>query len=258
MKNIILIFLIIPFFSFSQLVDRVFIEGKVNVPLEDDAANINVFNNNTKVGTITNEIGEFNIFVAVGDKLSFSAVQYQDFEIIINQVIFDQKKMTITLREANNTLDEVVIKPYDLTGNIEVDAQKIKTTNNINLEDDAQKAINTMEGEYTQDRQSAERKPITSNQFIENGLDVANIFRAILKNVGNSKEKELPKNLDVVVRKMYDDDFFNEYLHIEKKRINQFIFFIQDQGFDKELLEKENQLDFIQFLVDKSEEFRMK
>ena len=255
MKNFFFILLFIPFCMSSQLVDRVYIQGKVNVPLKDDASNINVVNKNTKAGTITDEIGAFNIFVAVGDELSFSAVQYQDFEIVINEVIFDQKKMTITLNEANNTLEEVVIKPYDLTGNIEVDAQKVNTQDNINLDKDAKKAIRTMEDEYTQDRQTTEKKAITSDQFIEYGLDVANIFRKIFKNVGKNEDK-LPNNLDVTVRKMYDDDFFNEYLNIEQNRINEFIFFIQDQAFDNELLKKENQLDFIQFLVCKSDEFK--
>lgn len=256
MRNFYLILFFLPFLTFAQITERVFVEGKVNVPLQDDAAKIDVYNKTTEKGTITNEIGEFQIFVGIGDELSFSAVQYVDFSVFINQTIVDNKKMTVLLRESENTLDEVVIKPYDLTGNIVVDAQKVKTTDKINLDKDTKKAINTMEGEYTADRQTAERKSIVDEQFIEYGLDVANIFRTIFKNVGKNEKNELPKDLDVTVRKMYDDDFFNEYLDIDKKNINEFIFFVQDTGFSKELLKKENQLDFIQFLVEKSNEFK--
>lgn len=240
----------------TQITERVYINGKVNVPLQDDAANINVVNKTTQKATITNEIGEFNIFVGVGDELSFSAIQYVEFSVKINQTIVDQKKMTVMLRESQNPLDEIVVKPYDLTGNIEVDAQRIKTTRTIDLSNATKEAINTMEGEYTKDRQSAESKAIASDQLIEYGLDVANIFRTIFKNINKKEKAELPQNFDVVVRKMYDDDFFNEYLNIEKNQINEFIFFVQDQKMDKSLLEKENQLDFIQYLVEKSNEFK--
>lgn len=256
MKKIYLIFFLFPFLSIAQITERVYIEGKVNVPLQDDAANINVYNENTEKGTITNEIGEFQIFVAIGDQLSFSAIQYEDFSVVVNETIVENKKMTVMVREAENPLDEVVIRPYDLSGNIIVDAQKVKTTDAVNLDKDTKKAINTMEGEYTQDRQTTERKAIADDQFIEYGLDVANIFRTIFKNVSKNDKNKLPDNLDVTVRKMYDDDFFNEYLNLDKKQINEFIFFVQDEGFDKDLLKKENQLDFIQFLVDKSNEFK--
>lgn len=256
MKNIYLILFLIPFLSLAQITNRVYVEGKVNVPLKDDAANIDVYNKTTEKGTITNEIGEFQIFVAIGDELRFSAVQYEEFTIKINKTIFETKKMTVMLRDSENQLEEVVIRPYDLSGNIMVDAQRVNTTNAIDLNQDTKKAINTMEGEYTQDYLTTEQKPIVSDQFIEYGLDVANIFRTILKNVSKDKKNKLPQDFDVTVRKMYDDDFFNEYLDIEKKRINEFIFFVQDEGFDNELLKEENQLDFIQFLVRKSSEFK--
>lgn len=256
MKYLFLSLLFIPVLCFSQIKERTFIQGKVNVPLQDDAANINVYNKSTDTGTITNEIGEFKLFAGVGDVLEFSAVQYIDFSITVNETIVENKKMTVMLREAENPLDEVVVRPYDLSGNIFVDAQRVKTNNAIDLTKDTKKAITTMEGEYTADMQTTEKKAIASDQLIENGLDVANIFRAILKGVAKSKEHELPENTDVVVRKMYDDDFFNEYLNIAPNRINEFIFFVEENGLTNNLLKQENQLDFIQFLVEKSEEFK--
>jgi len=256
MKNLYLILFIFPYLCLSQITDRVYVQGKVNVPLQDDAANIDILNKTTDKGTITNEIGEFQIFAAVGDELTFSGVQYEDFSIIINTTIFENKKMTVMLRDSNNTLEEVVVSPYDLSGNIFVDVQKVKTIDAIDLDNETKKAINTMEGNYTVGSQTTEQKSIASDQLIEYGLDVANIFRTILKSVEQSKNHELPKNIDVTVRKMYDDDFFNEYLDIEKKKINEFIFFLEDEGLNTELLKEENQLDFIQFLMDKSEEFK--
>lgn len=256
MRYFFLSLLIFPLLSLAQIKERAYIQGKVNVPLQDDAANINVYNKSTEVSTITNEIGEFKLFAGVGDVIEFSAVQYVDFFITVNKTIVENKKLTLMLREAENPLDEVIVQPYDLSGNIFVDAQRVKTTNVINLEKDTKNAINTMEGEYTADYLTTEQKAISSDQLIENGLNVANIFRAILKNVATSKTHELPDDIDIVVRKMYDDDFFNEYLNIKKDRINEFIFFVEEQGLTKDLLQKENQLDFIQFLVEKSEAFR--
>lgn len=259
MRNSTVFFLVITtLFSFSkieaqQIVERVFIQGKVNVPPEDDAANINVVNLTSKKGTVTNEIGEFTMFVALGDEIRFSAIQYSEILVVVNENIINAKKMVISINPNINELDEVVVKDAGLTGDIAVDAGRIKTKNMFVPIDMKRDPGKTPEA-FTIDNRSPITKAVVDEQFIEHGLNVANIFRAIFSR--DKKEEGLPKDLDIQIRKTYDDGFFKEHLNLERDQINEFIFFVQDEKIDPELLKQENQLDFIQYLVIKSDEFK--
>ncbi len=258
MRNSTVFFLVITLiFSFSrleaQIVERTFIQGKVNVPQEDDAANINVVNLTSKKGTVTNEIGEFTMFVALGDEIRFSAVQYNEILVVVNENIINAEKMVISINPNINELEEVVVRDAGLTGDIAVDAGRIETKNKYVPIDMKRDPARTPEA-FTIDNRSPITKAVVDEQFIEHGLNVANIFRAIFSR--DKKEDGIPKDLDVQIRKTYDDGFFKEHLNLEREQINEFIFFVQDEKIDPELLKQENQLDFIQFLVVKSDEFR--
>jgi hypothetical protein len=61
-----------------------------------------------------------------------------------------------------------------------------------------------------------------------------------------------------MVRKIYKDSFFKENLNIDKDKINQFIFYVEDKGLSKVMLKKGNELDLIEFLIQKSKEFKIK
>ncbi|MBZ9627487.1 hypothetical protein LB450_05185 [Psychroflexus sp. CAK1W] len=252
-STIILLFLIQNITA--QIDNRVFVAGEVIVPLDGEASQIEVINQNSKEGTVTNQYGQFGISVREGDRLRFKAIQYQNFTVIIDENIVKNKKFTIKINDEINTLDEVIVKPYDLEGNIEVDARKVKTE--FYAAPESEEVINEYEGEQPYVRsQTITENYTTEQRFIKNGLNIANIFREILSSKEVSEDQTLPKDVDVMVRKMYKDSFFKENLDIEQENINQFIFFVEDKGLTKSMLQKGNELNLIEFLVKKSEEFK--
>lgn len=239
----------------AQIDNRVFVAGEVIVPLDGEASQIEVINQNSKEGTVTNQYGQFGISVREGDRLRFKAIQYQNFTVIIDENIVKNKKFTIKINDEINTLDEVIVKPYDLEGNIEVDARKVKTE--FYAAPESEEVINEYEGEQPYVRsQTITENYTTEQRFIKNGLNIANIFREILSSKEVSEDQTLPKDVDVMVRKMYKDSFFKENLDIEQENINQFIFFVEDKGLTKSMLQKGNELNLIEFLIKKSEEFK--
>lgn len=239
----------------AQIDNRVFVAGEVIVPLDGEASQIEVINQNSKEGTVTNQYGQFGISVREGDRLRFRAIQYQNFTVIIDENIVKNKKFTIKINDEINTLDEVIVKPYDLEGNIEVDARKVKTE--FYAAPESEEVINEYEGEQPYVRsQTITENYTTEQRFIKNGLNIANIFREILSSKEVSEDQTLPKDVDVMVRKMYKDSFFKENLDIEQENINQFIFFVEDKGLTKSMLQKGNELNLIEFLIKKSEEFK--
>lgn len=259
MKNIFGLFflfsLLVSFVSFGQNSEnRIIVQGKVNVPLEADARGIHVYNINLGKGVLTDDIGRFAILVKEGDELTFSALQYEDFKVIIDETILEAQKITISLTESVEPLDDVYVRPYDLSGNIEVDVARVKVTNFKGVSEDAQKAIFAYEGDFAKDSRSPITKAVVDEQFVEYGLDLANVFRTIFKRTKNTNE--IPEDLDISIRKMYDDDFFNEYLNIKRSEISRFIYFAQDNGLSQSMLEEKHELELIEFLVTKSKKFK--
>lgn len=239
----------------AQIDERVFVAGEVIVPLDGEVSQIEIINQNSKEGTVTNQYGQFGLSVKEGDRLRFEAVQYQNFTVIIDENIIKNKKLTIKINDEINTLDEVIVRPYDLEGNIEVDAKKVKAS--FFEAPDPKRVINEYEGEQPYVRSQTISENYTNDErFIRNGLNIANIFREILSSKEVVEDHELPKNVDVMVRKMYKDSFFKENLNVEEKNINQFIFFVEDEGLTKNMLSKGNELDLIEFLIAKSKEFK--
>jgi len=223
----------------AQISDRVYIAGEIIVPANGEVSQIEIINKNTNKGTVTNQYGQFGISVKLGDRLRFEAIQYQNFTVVIDENIVKKKKLTIKINDEVNTLDEVIVSPYDLEGNIEVDARKVNATYFKAPGDGSKSILNDYDGTQPNIRtQTINESLNTEQQFIRNGLNVANIFRTILASKELTVDHKLPENVDVMVRKIYKDSFFKENLNIDKDKINQFIFYVEDKGLSKVMLKK--------------------
>ena len=242
----------------AQMSSRMLIKGKINVPIDDEASSIDVYNLSTTKGTITDNYGEFLIAVAEGDKLYFSGIQYQDFTVEITEDIMKSKKLNITINEAVTELEEVTVRPYGLSGNIEVDLQKIQTQD-INTPNGGSLAlVETYDYELRPDDKTKVHNDAIDKSYLKNGLNFANIFREIFSSRDKDASKDMIKeDIDVKIRKVYDDDFFNQYLNIKRENINEFIFYAQEHGLHKEMLKRGNDLALIQFLIEKSKAYKM-
>lgn len=254
MKSLIYIFILL--FSVGLTAqERVSINGKITPPLGDDPQGISIINRTAKSATISNESGNFNMRVAAGDTLDFSALQYQDFTVIINAGVVENKQLNVFISESVTQLPEVVVTPYDLSGNVEVDVRRIPVVAG-NLPTQSAAEINAYEYTFRPDSLTSPANAAMREAMIYNGTDFANIFRNIfttrnvMTNIGGNED------LDDKVLQLYDDDFFKEYLNIEKENIYEFIYFAEDNGLSSEMLEEENELQLIDFLVKQSQRYR--
>lgn len=102
------------------------IEGRV-FSISGDVAATTVQNISTDRATITDIDGFFQIAGNLNDTLIFSAVQFKKKELVISNEILQQRMLTVQLEDALTELDEVVVTPYNLTGDITKDIDIIKT-----------------------------------------------------------------------------------------------------------------------------------
>jgi len=101
------------------------IEGQV-ISKGGDVAATTVQNISTNRATITDGNGFFQIAANLNDTLLFSAVQFKKKEIIVSREILQQRFLRVELEDALTELDEVVVTPYNLTGDITKDIDIIK------------------------------------------------------------------------------------------------------------------------------------
>ncbi len=129
MKSIILLLCcVFTLSAFSQDDERVTINGRI-VVASNDKEGVTVFNTSSNKGAITDENGIFEIAVTLNDILEFSALQFQDFTVTITKNVIESKQITVLLVEEINKLDEVVLLPFGLTGNLDADLDNVRTYN---------------------------------------------------------------------------------------------------------------------------------
>ncbi|WP_282090212.1 hypothetical protein [Aquimarina algiphila] len=237
---------------------RVMIEGKISAPIGDDVEGVVIYNRSSNKGTISTKNGEFKINVGINDRIEVVAMQYQHFVILVDKGVVDNRKLNVFLNESVNQLEEVVVTPYDLLGNVSVDVKKIGFTKSGigKVADETSSRINDIDYDFTQDQQSTLENKVFLEDGMINGLNFVNLFKLVYNNKEKSKKKKLPSDIDVKVRDMYNDEFFKDFLALEMDQINDFIFFAEDNGLSNRYFESGKELDLLQFLVYQSKIYR--
>ncbi|TPN81654.1 peptidase associated/transthyretin-like domain-containing protein [Aquimarina algicola] len=234
--------------SSAQITSRVMIDGKINAPIGDDVEGIVVYNRSTDKGTITNSKGAFKIAAGINDRIEVVAMQYQHFIVLVDKGVVSTKRLNIFLNESVNQLEEVIVKPYDLSGNTSVDLKKIETRKS-GIGDVAKETsvkINDTDYDFRQDTLSNVENTVFLEDRMINGLNFVNLFKLVYD---KNKKKKQKKDIDVKMRDMYTDEFFQDFLALKPEEINEFIFFAQDNGLSDTYFESGKELDLLQFLA---------
>lgn len=258
MKTTHLLLLISLFYSallYSQDVERVEIQGRIIADYQD-IEGVTVYNTSSNKGTVTDIEGKFKISVAVNDRIEVSALQFEKFNIIITQNILDASSMTVFLVERVNKLDEVLILPYGLTGNLKTDLDNTKTIN-PNL-DALYFGIQEMDQyEFTEDYKSEVINiAMTPNQF-RNGVDFVRIVSGLIKPIFKSDKKDNELSiLENTISSKRSVEFLMKRLNISQDDINKFIEFVEDNDFDTTLLQEGKEFEFLEHLIKQSKIFQ--
>mgnify|MGYP001475883257 FL=1 len=108
-----------------------FIKGQVlndanDVPIE----NVHIVNMNQVVGAISKEDGSFSIPARVNDTLYFSYLGFKSIRVRVTNDWFRFGDIKIKMTELGIALEEVVLRPVQLTGYLEIDARIIPIYDN--------------------------------------------------------------------------------------------------------------------------------
>ena len=141
MKTRLLFFiLVLPFFAWSQETESievseddpgVIINGVVINDADDsELENVNIVNLNKVIGTTTDVEGAFKLRASVNDTLYFSYLGFRSIRVRVTNDWLKYDFIKVKMTELGIALEEVVVKPVQLTGYVEVDAKIIPIYDN--------------------------------------------------------------------------------------------------------------------------------
>lgn len=255
---------------FSQNSERQILKGKVVVD-SLDVENITVFNISSNIGAVTDEFGAFYIRARESDTLYFQGISFISQKYILTKKDFYVEELEVRLEVQINELNEVVVSPYTLTGNLEKDMKKIKVYDPFGAID-----MNVVKY-YDDDKYYESPKIITSpDHFAPGGatIDFKRIGKGIGKLLGIKSNPK--KNVEAVIanRKLHDiqsksfsehikerysHHFFVSTLKIKNEEIPSFLAFAELSSYEMvEFLKSENELQLLEYLILKATEFKNK
>jgi hypothetical protein len=257
MKNKLSLIVFVMFLSFGMAQDknRIEISGKVIVNA-NDVEGLTVNNLSTDRIAVTDMDGKFNLYVALNDRIKISALQINTVLVIITQEILDSKQLTVFIDEHITPLDEVVILPFSLTGNLETDLTKMRSFNSkfeiIYFGD-----VLSDENVYTDIQYQDVENTILRKDKFYNGTDLVKITNWLVKPlfVSNNNSK-INKNTKISnydsLRVTYTKDFISSNFNIPEDQVTDFIAFAEANNTDPSLFSDGKDIELIQYLVDQS------
>ncbi|WNH07981.1 carboxypeptidase-like regulatory domain-containing protein [Thalassobellus suaedae] len=261
MKKIITLFLILSALNMtSQTFSSIDVKGKIMVE-SNDVAGITIFNTSLNKGTISNDNGEFTLTVRLHDIIEVSALQFQNIKFKVNKDIIASKTMKIFLIEEINRLDEIVLLPNKLSGNLEADLQATKLFK-PKLDALYYGIKHKEEFEFENDNKTkVDNKAIpTQHVTMVNGLNIINVVDQLLlplfrSKASNKKERGIPDVPVEAIKYYFGSDFLVDNFDIPEHRVEEFIAYVESSDFDFSLLNYGNEMEFLELLHSKSIEF---
>ena len=262
-KTLLILISFYSFLAFAQVTERTAINGKIIVQTEDKEG-VTVYNTSSNRGATTDKDGYFKIDVALNDVIEFGALQFQDFTVVISEKIMVSKRLTVILVEEVNKLDEVVLLPFDLTGNFNADLENVRTYN-VSL-DDVYFGLDHIEDfEFSADYKT-EAENLAFNEYnpsMENMLDVVNIAGFLLSQVvgidmGKSKsekEKQLSRTPFKKALDAYSMNYIHSNFDIPLNQVEAFIDYVEVKGVDENLFKENKEMQLLERISQLSKSF---
>lgn len=270
MRNNILLFfiLVITQIGFSQGIERKVLRGKI-VADSLEVENLTVYNITSNVGAITDVDGKFSINARATDTLFIQGLSYDSKRYILTDKDFWLPVLEIKLHVKITELNEIIITPYTLTGNLNEDTKRIQVYGEGFAKIDA-KVVKYYDDDI---RLGTPENTAMPNVFAPTGVNLLGIVVGIANLVGikgnpksNSErvfeERRMrdlqSKSFSEHMLERFSHNFFVETLKIKNEDIPMFMSFAELNVYElSPLLKAENELKLIEYLINKSEEFKL-
>ncbi len=249
---LIIILLFISTFSFAQ--EEEILEEKeikaivVNAQTDAVMGDVHVINLNKVKGTITKEDGEFTILASVDDILYFSFLGFKSQKIRVTNDMFKFQNTKIALTELAYALEEVIVKPYQLTGYLEIDVKNAPINNAY------QYSISGLSVGY----EGGNKNPSAVTKVLGAILNPADLLRNLFGKQPNQMKKLRKIKEDDQIRDLlaskFDREVLMELLQIEKLDIQDIL---NNCNYSKSFIRTANDLQILDAISSCYEDFKV-
>ncbi len=224
------------------------ISGKI-ISSNNTVGNVHIVNQNTKLGAVSNDNGEFEMMVSLNDILLFSSIEYERKEVRITGNFLKYKKIVVELMPSVNELNEVFIE--GLTGNLNYDIKKVP--------------LDTLPKHSFFIKPGDLKKALPPDLHGSKKAPYVGFFPPIpgsvsLPDAGYEAEQRLKreiarkKQFPSKIIKQFGLPYFTEKLLIPEEKIDHFLAYCEDRNIINEFY-KNNLLEVIQILREESKSY---
>lgn len=221
---------------FSQTIKT--IHGKVvfnGMALEK----IDVVNLNSKKSSTTDSEGNFSLEAKVNDVLFVLSKEYYDVKITLTANDFSKERLTITVSKKPIELDEVTITKAEKVS-VTVSPEEIRM-GKLSSYENSPKVLNVYTGEMPY------------------GVDFVGLFKKIFKSNKKKDTDEEPRFAtfkEYALSKFDINEFFYKKLNLKPEELDLFISFCESDNNYKAIMQREDTLETMEFLMVKNKAFK--
>ena len=213
-------------------------------PLE----NVNIVNLNQVKGATTNEEGAFEIRAEVNDTLYFSYIGFKSIQVAVTNDWLRYGDVKVKMTEIGIALEEVTVRPVQLTGYIEIDAKNIPIYNNYRY---SISGLNT--GYEGGDRQPSAVSKVIGAIF--NPADfLYNIFGKRPQQMRKLRQMKKDDEIRNLLQTKYDRETLTALLQLNKVDIDEIL---RNCNYSKDFISSANDLQILDAISGCYEEYKV-
>ncbi len=225
------------------------IEGTVlndanNKPLE----NVNIVNLNSVIGATSNEKGEFKIRATVNDTLYFSYLGFKSIRVRVNNDWLKFGDIKIKMTELGIALEEVVVRPVQLTGYVEVDAKTIPIYDNYRYR------ISGLSTGYEGGSTSPGAVTKVLNAIFNPADFLYNVFGTKPQQMRKLRKMKEDDEIRTLLQSKYDRETLMAVLQLERVDIDEIL---NKCSYSKDFIRTANDLQILDAISECYEEYRV-
>lgn len=252
-KFLLTSFCLFSVFCFAQNEDNASVEREleavvINAQTSFPMVSVHIINLNKVVGTITDQEGKFKIPAAVNDTLYLSFLGFKSQKVRVTNDMFKFEGTEIALTELAYALEEVVVKPYQLTGYLEIDVK------NLPINDAYQYSISGLQKSY----EGGSKSPSAVTKVLGAILNPADLLRNLfgkkprqMRKLRQMKEDDDIRNL---LASKFDRETLTELLQLEKVDIEDIL---NNCNYSRSFITTANDLQILDAISSCYEEYRV-
>lgn len=244
-------------FASAQDGEGKMLTGKVTSE-DEDVVGVVIQNITSDEAVITDFEGKFAIDVQVNDTLVFSAVQFVKKVLPVTEVLYHANYIEVPMVEFVNQLKEVVVRPYNLSGDLTQDLGKLSLQKDVSAE--ALNLPNAHQRIPTQSERMLDQATVgkfNMGMILSPPLDpLINAITGRTKMLKNRVKVDKAYARTQRVQDFYVDSLFVATLKIPMEKIDDFMYFCEvDEAFQT-TVDSHDKLKIWDFMLEKSRAYR--